>query len=125
MSQRVKIVATLGPASSSAEQIAALRGAGVDVFRVNASHGSHEEHAERIAHVRAATGPGESPSGILLDLQGPKIRTGSLEGGGPVELVAGRPFSITSRSVPRGMNSVIRYQRPSWRTWSSTRATLG
>ncbi|MGA0810736.1 MAG: pyruvate kinase, partial [Burkholderiaceae bacterium] len=74
MSRATKIVATLGPASSSAEQIRALVEAGVDVFRLNFSHGSAEEHRARAASVRQAAADCGRDIAILADLQGPKIR---------------------------------------------------
>ncbi|MEK7405931.1 MAG: pyruvate kinase [Acidobacteriota bacterium] len=93
-----KIVATLGPASDASEIIRQLLACGVDVFRLNASHGSLEEHARRIERVRAlAAGTGASV-GILLDLQGPKIRLGTFEGGRAV-LQTGAAFTITTEPV--------------------------
>jgi pyruvate kinase len=89
-----KIVATLGPATSSSERIAALIESGMDVARLNFSHGTHEEHAERIAGVRRAARDAGRAVAILQDLQGPKIRTGPLKGGGPLRLEAGREFRI-------------------------------
>ena len=85
----VKIVATLGPATSTAEQIEQLLVAGVDVVRMNFSHGTQAEHAERISLVRAISERLGRHVAILQDLQGPKIRIGELEGGGPVQLVDG------------------------------------
>src|ERR1700676_5294620 len=69
-----KIVATLGPASDSPSVLHSLLEAGVDVFRLNASHGTQEKHAERIGAARAAADEFGKHIGILLDLQGPKIR---------------------------------------------------
>ena len=90
----IKIVATLGPATSSPERIAALIAAGVDVMRLNFSHGSYDDHRERIALVRKAAADLRAPVAILQDLQGPKIRTGPLVDEKPVELAAGRSFRI-------------------------------
>jgi len=96
---RTKIVATLGPASETRETITRLIDAGMDVARMNFSHGTYEDHAERIAMVReAATAAGRAVA-VLQDLQGPKIRTGLLAGGRPVQLVAGATFSITTEEV--------------------------
>ncbi|TDI22073.1 MAG: pyruvate kinase, partial [Acidobacteria bacterium] len=96
---RTKIVATLGPASETRETITRLIDAGMDVARINFSHGTYEDHAERIAMVReAATAAGRAVA-VLQDLQGPKIRTGLLAGGRPVQLVAGATFSITTEEV--------------------------
>ncbi len=77
--RRTKIVATLGPVSSSHEQVKALAVAGVDAFRVNLSHGTHDDHAERIRIVRAASAEVGRPLAVIADLQGPKIRVGDLD----------------------------------------------
>lgn len=90
-----KIVATLGPASDSPEIVRKLIEAGADVFRMNASHGVHEDHARRIRTVRAVAGEMGVHSAILLDLQGPKIRLGTFEHG-KVELNAGQRFTLTT-----------------------------
>jgi pyruvate kinase len=76
-----KIVATLGPATGSREAIQSLVEAGVDVFRLNYSHGTREEHARSIARIREGCGRVARPIAILQDLSGPKIRTGRLQGG--------------------------------------------
>jgi pyruvate kinase len=76
--RRTKIVATLGPASSSPEQVRALANAGVDAFRLNLSHGSQADHAERVRTVRAVQAELEKPLALIADLQGPKIRVGDL-----------------------------------------------
>lgn len=91
--RHAKIVATLGPASHDAEAIRTLFEAGADVFRINFSHGSHEEHAARIAAIRALEDETGRPIGILSDLQGPKLRVGAFRDGG-VELAAGKPFRL-------------------------------
>ena len=98
--RRSKIICTLGPASDSAEMVARLMRAGMDVARLNFSHGTHAEHARTIAHIREASGRQARPIAILADLQGPKIRTGALEGGGPVSLRAGQRFVITTANTP-------------------------
>jgi pyruvate kinase len=90
--RRTKIVATLGPASSSPEIIRQLITAGMDVARLNFSHGTHEEHARNIANVRAISAELDTPVTILQDLQGPKIRVANLPGG---EMVL-RPGTIVS-----------------------------
>lgn len=97
--RRAKIVATLGPATASEERLEALLRAGVDVLRFNFSHGSREEHGARIALARRIAARIGRTVAILQDLQGPKIRTGRLEGGGPVLLEAGRELVITTRPV--------------------------
>jgi pyruvate kinase len=94
-----KIVATLGPATDTPEAIRSLLDAGVDVFRLNASHGSQEEHARRIRLVREIEAAMGIHAGILLDLQGPKIRLGTFANG-PCRLHAGHQFAITTEQVP-------------------------
>src|SRR5246500_1968830 len=94
-----KIVCTIGPASRSPRIIERLLQAGMDVARLNFSHGSHANHAENIANLRAATLNLRKPVAILADLQGPKIRTGPLAGGVPVVLRAGQKFVITTARV--------------------------
>ncbi len=93
--RNTKIVATLGPSSASHEIIRSLIEAGADVFRLNLSHGRQQDHAARIATVRAlAREMGVAPA-ILLDLQGPKIRLGEIEGGA-CQLETGAEFTITT-----------------------------
>lgn len=79
--RRAKIVATVGPASGSPQMLRALLEAGVDTFRLNFSHGSHDDHARVHAEIRAIEAETGRPIGILQDLQGPKIRIGTLAGG--------------------------------------------
>jgi pyruvate kinase len=97
--RRAKIVCTLGPATSSYNMIEKLVHAGMDVARLNFSHGSHEDRARMVAGVRRASAHYEKPIGILADLQGPKIRTGKLVGGKPVRLRFGQRFTITTRNI--------------------------
>src|SRR5271169_5223264 len=94
-----KIVCTIGPASSSPRMIDRLLQAGMDVARLNFSHGTHAEHAQSIAVLRAAAVEHEKPIAILADLQGPKIRTGPLAGSRPVMLRTGQRFVITTAKV--------------------------
>src|SRR3990167_5649628 len=75
-----KIVATLGPASSTPERLRALFEAGADVFRLNFSHGAPEDHRQRVEQLRAMEKKYNHPIAILMDLQGPKLRLGSSEG---------------------------------------------
>jgi pyruvate kinase len=86
-SRRTKIVCTLGPASESPEMLDRLVAAGMDAARLNLSHGSHEEHAQRLRIVREAQARAGRPLAVIADLQGPKIRVGELER--PVVLVEG------------------------------------
>jgi pyruvate kinase len=95
MNRRAKIVCTLGPASSSAERIRELVAAGMDVARLNLSHGAPEQHAEVYRLVREASDAVGRAVGILVDLQGPKIRLGRFAGGG-ADLAAGQPFTIST-----------------------------
>jgi pyruvate kinase len=99
MTRRVKIVCTLGPASSSAERLAELVSAGLDVARLNLSHGSQEDHREVYRRVREASDSSGRGVGVMVDLQGPKIRLGSFPGG-PVRLAAGDEFTITTEDIP-------------------------
>src|SRR5690242_21712584 len=80
--RRVKIIATLGPASRDRETLAALFAAGADVFRINMSHASHDLMRERVAMIRALEEETGRPIGVLIDLQGPKLRLGAFAGGG-------------------------------------------
>jgi len=97
--RRTKIIATLGPASATAEVLARLFHAGADVFRLNFSHGTHEDHAARIAMVRALEEKSGRPIGILADVQGPKLRVG-IFGGGRVHLQTGQPFRLDLNATP-------------------------
>src|SRR5215472_6220578 len=76
-----KIVATLGPSSSTLEKIRALFETGVDVFRLNFSHGSHDDHRARLEMIRAIEKEFSAPIGVIADLQGPKLRVGKFAGG--------------------------------------------
>jgi pyruvate kinase len=92
--RHTKIIATLGPATSDRASIDALLQAGVDVFRLNFSHGTHAEHAERFHHVREGAKALGRTVAVLQDLGGPKIRTGRLTGGGPIDLSPGDIVTI-------------------------------
>jgi pyruvate kinase len=96
--RRAKIVATLGPATSSYENIRAIIEAGVNVARMNLSHGSYAVHEEVYANVRKAAADTGQPVAVLVDLQGPKIRLGKFEAG-PYELEVGDIFTITTEDV--------------------------
>jgi len=97
--RRAKIVATLGPATSTQEAVRQLIDAGVDVARLNLSHGDHSVHDANYDNVRGAAAGVDKPVAILADLQGPKIRLGKFENG-PHELAAGDIFKITVEDVP-------------------------
>jgi len=97
--RRAKIVATLGPASSDEETFRQLVRAGLDVARLNFSHGSHAQKSELIAMVRKIAAEENKPICILADLQGPKIRTGVLVNHKPVMLEAGKQLTITPEKV--------------------------
>jgi pyruvate kinase len=92
--RHTKIIATIGPATSSARAIRELVAAGVDIFRLNFSHGSHASHGEVVRHLRAAAREARRSVAIMQDLSGPKIRTGTLQGGVPLTLAAGDPLTI-------------------------------
>lgn len=98
-SRGTKIIATLGPASSTVDTIAALHQAGADVFRLNFSHGAHEDHAARLAAIRQVEHQAGRPIGVLLDLQGPKLRVWSFADG-QAELVAGQRFAFDRNPEP-------------------------
>jgi pyruvate kinase len=106
--RRTKIIATLGPASSSPEMIERLFRAGADVFRLNFSHGSHEDHAARIAIIRDLEMKLDRPIGILADVQGPKLRVGRFHGG-RVHLQTGQCFRLDLNPTP---GSASRVQLP-------------
>jgi pyruvate kinase len=97
--RRAKIVCTLGPATSTPDQVAGLVTAGMDVARLNMSHGSQDGHLAVYQRVRAASDASGHSVGVLVDLQGPKIRLGTF-GGGPVRLIPGQEFTISIRPVP-------------------------
>ncbi|MDQ5839971.1 MAG: pyruvate kinase [Chloroflexota bacterium] len=103
--RRAKIVCTLGPATSSREGLRALVAAGMDVARLNLSHGSHADHEAVYLEVRRASDESGRAVGVLVDLQGPKIRTGRFADG-PVTLVNGARFTITIDDVPGGQDLV-------------------
>jgi pyruvate kinase len=97
--RRAKIVATLGPASSTAEMIARLFAAGADVFRINMSHTSHDKMRELVTAIRKVEADNARPIGILVDLQGPKLRLGTFTGGSAL-LKKGDAFILDADSKP-------------------------
>src|SRR3984885_12621206 len=92
-SRKAKIIATLGPSSSSPGMIRSLFDAGVDMFRLNFSHGTHEDHRKRFDAIRDVERDVGRPIGIMVDLQGPKLRIGAFSDG-PIELCAGDRFRL-------------------------------
>lgn len=96
--RRAKIVCTMGPAVESAEKVAELIRAGMNVARLNLSHGGYEEHQNRLDLVRAEAARVKQPVAIMVDLQGPKIRLGRFENG-PHELMRGDTFTITTDDI--------------------------
>src|SRR5262249_58068678 len=96
--RQAKIVATLGPACTTATSIRALFDAGADVFRLNFSHGTHADHRERFECLRRIESETGRPIGVMMDLQGPKLRVGKLVDGG-VELKAGQRFRLDMTPV--------------------------
>jgi pyruvate kinase len=103
--RRTKVVATLGPASSTPEVLYELFAAGVDVFRLNFSHGSHADHAERLAMVRDIEKKTGRPIGVLADVQGPKLRVGQFRGG-HIELRNGQEFRLDLTATPGNADRV-------------------
>ncbi len=97
--RRTKIVCTIGPATNSEEKLEQLIRAGMNVARLNFSHGKQEEHAVVIERIRQIAKRLHCPIAILQDLQGPKIRVGSLQGGQPIKLIDGTQITITTRQV--------------------------
>src|ERR1700677_1975420 len=103
--RRTKIIATLGPASATPEILTRLFQAGADVFRLNFSHGTHEDHAARFAMIRELEDKLDRPIGILADVQGPKLRVGRFSGG-RAHLQTGRPFRLDLNATPGDTNRV-------------------
>ena len=106
MSRATKIVATLGPASSSPEVLERMIRAGVDVVRLNFSHGTASDHVERAALVREVAKSAGREVAIMADLQGPKIRVGKFEGGKTV-LEPGQLFILDGGSSALGTNERV------------------
>jgi pyruvate kinase len=105
--RRTKIVATLGPATSSPEAIAALIAAGVDVVRLNFSHGTHDGHRAVYTRVREAAAQAGRVIAVMQDLSGPKIRTSALPGGGPLPLAPGDELKIAAGDEPGGPGRIF------------------
>ena len=94
--KKTKMVCTIGPKSESKEMLAKLVAAGMNVIRLNFSHGDYEEHGGRITRIRELIAEGGPRVAVLLDTKGPEIRTIKLEGGNDVPLVAGQEFTLTT-----------------------------
>jgi pyruvate kinase len=109
--RNAKIVATLGPASTEREQIAALFRAGADVFRLNFSHGTHEDHRRRLEQIRELERELNRPIGVLLDLQGPKLRIGTFAAG-PIQLEAGATFWLDLNPAQAGDQQRVALPHP-------------
>jgi pyruvate kinase len=99
--RKAKIVATLGPSSTTRKQIEALFKAGADIFRLNLSHGTHEDHKARYDIIRQIEEDLDRPIGVLVDLQGPKLRVGTFKDGG-VDLKVGQSFRFDLDSKKPG-----------------------
>lgn len=99
MSTKAKIIATIGPASNNRKTLERMAKAGMNVARLNCSHGTHETHGEVIGLIRSISRTMNKSIGILLDLQGPKIRVGKIQGDETLELEKGADFAITTRKV--------------------------
>ena len=99
LSRRTKIVCTIGPASSTADRMRGLLKAGMDVARLNFSHGTQEEHRQQYTQLRSVAAELGANLAIAQDLQGPKIRTGKMKDGAVVDLVKGAELVITTREV--------------------------
>ena len=106
MTRATKIVATLGPASSSPEVLERMILAGVDVVRLNFSHGSAQDHIDRAMQVREVAQRAGKEVAIMADLQGPKIRVGKFEGGATM-LVAGQKFILDGATADLGTNERV------------------
>jgi pyruvate kinase len=108
--RKVKILATLGPASSEEQMIEKLHQAGADLFRINMSHASHDVMRTLVGRIRAVEARSGRPIGILADLQGPKLRVGKFANGS-VELTAGQTFTLDNREEP-GDNTRVYLPHP-------------
>ncbi|MGL6153982.1 MAG: pyruvate kinase, partial [Cetobacterium sp.] len=94
--KKTKIVCTIGPKTEKVEILAELLNAGMNVMRLNFSHGNYEEHGVRRENLKEAMALTGKRAAVLLDTKGPEIRTIKLEGGNDVSLVAGQDFTITT-----------------------------
>ena len=102
---RTKVIATIGPSCRSPEMLEQMIKAGMDVARINCSHADHDSIASITVDIREISQRLDRSVGVLLDLSGPKIRTGTLSNG-PVQLESGKYFTLTSRKV-EGNNEIV------------------
>ncbi|WP_426711348.1 pyruvate kinase PykF [Cetobacterium sp. SF1] len=105
--KKTKIVCTIGPKTEKVEILAELLNAGMNVMRLNFSHGNYEEHGVRIENLKEAMALTGKRAAVLLDTKGPEIRTIKLEGGNDVSLVAGQDFTITTDKSVIGNNTIV------------------
>ena len=110
--RHTRIIATVGPACDAPDTLKRLIGAGVDVFRLNFSHGSHETHAATITRIREAAAHANRMVAVLQDLSGPKIRTGSLHGGQPLPVRPGQRLRIVTGDREGGGGTVYTTYAP-------------
>ncbi|MDW8411420.1 MAG: pyruvate kinase [Acidobacteriota bacterium] len=106
MKRKAKIIATIGPASASPEILTELILQGMDVARLNMSHGSYSQHAEAISNIRSISDKLKRPVAILLDLCGPKLRTGPLPDGKPILLTTGSKVIISTENPPSSPHAI-------------------
>ncbi len=97
--RNTKIVCTIGPACEAAETLSQMMDAGMNVARLNLSHGDYEEHGKRVANLKRLRAAKGLPLAIMLDTKGPEVRIGAFEHGEPVDLQSGQLFTLTSRTV--------------------------
>lgn len=108
-----RIVATIGPASSSEDKIRQLLATGTNIFRLNCSHGTHEEHAQAIERIRAVATELKQIPGILLDIPGPKLRIGSLQPD-PLQVDEGQEFILRVNDSQQGNESGVGFESTGW-----------
>ena len=124
LKRRTKIVATIGPATESVQRITELIKAGATTFRLNFSHGDHEEHSKRIKTIRQVSKELGVHVGILQDLQGPKIRLGRFKDG-PITIIPGHKFSLTSNLIESTNElATVTYERLTEEVFKGNRVLL-
>ena len=105
--KKTKIVCTIGPKTESEEMLTKMLEAGMNVMRLNFSHGDYAEHGQRIQNLRNVMSKTGKKAAILLDTKGPEIRTIKLEGGNDVSLKAGQTFTFTTDKSVIGNNEIV------------------